>query len=386
MKRKWMERKRKRQERKRRYKKNHQGLFLSLKITCICYLAIFGTSYMTSGTSAFFSNQSTVGASIIAGTWVVPKYCGEEVEMEAGSREEVIVGGEKTEDNLVKDNNIGILPITENETGLINHQDEPIVENEIDSTQDIVDSVEPVSEEESMADSEQSVESSDEFNNDQVVTEEAIDESEQNIDISDELNSDQLVDDENLVEEVGEADVDCEELEDESIEVDEEATAPVVVDCKDEKTSTDEQDPTTLNEEIEQEITTDEEGKEECGNKEDGAIDESDNDSEPEDEQATEGSDEMDENENGENESGNNVDSDSSKNKQKPEVGDQVQPENKDTMPVTESEELKPNEGSLENKDPETATDATIIEENAEGNSNERENEQEEDKGNEMGK
>src|SRR5690606_789456 len=132
--------------------KNHQGLFLSLKITCICYLAIFGTSYMTSGTSAFFSNQSTVGSSITAGIWEVPKYCGEEDEMETGSREEVIASGDKSGDNLIEDNNIGILPITENETGIMDQQGEPIVENESDS---MPDSVDPVSEEVYVDDSEQ---------------------------------------------------------------------------------------------------------------------------------------------------------------------------------------------------------------------------------------
>ena len=35
----------------------------------ICYLAIFGVSYMTSGTSAYFSNQSEVPQMITAGTW-----------------------------------------------------------------------------------------------------------------------------------------------------------------------------------------------------------------------------------------------------------------------------------------------------------------------------
>ncbi|MFC5604736.1 hypothetical protein [Sporosarcina koreensis] len=98
MKSKRIERKRKRQERRRRYKKNYEGLFLSIKIACICYLTIFGTSYMSSGTSAFFSSQNTVSSTITAGIW---NYCGEEDDIDVASSEisidQVVNKGEESE-------------------------------------------------------------------------------------------------------------------------------------------------------------------------------------------------------------------------------------------------------------------------------------------------
>ena len=80
-------------KRRRRYKKKKYDLFLSLKIALICYLAIFGISYMSSDTSAYFSSQSEVSQTITAGIWEVPvvlmNQCGEEIEKDAVSSEEI---------------------------------------------------------------------------------------------------------------------------------------------------------------------------------------------------------------------------------------------------------------------------------------------------------
>ena len=66
-----------RSKRSHRYKKKKNDLFLILKITLICYLTIYGIGYMTSDTSAYFSNQSEVTQIFTAGTWEVYG-CGEE--------------------------------------------------------------------------------------------------------------------------------------------------------------------------------------------------------------------------------------------------------------------------------------------------------------------
>lgn len=53
-----------------RYKKKKRDLILYLKITLICYLAIFGVAYMSSDTSANFSSQSVLTGAITAGIWI----------------------------------------------------------------------------------------------------------------------------------------------------------------------------------------------------------------------------------------------------------------------------------------------------------------------------
>ena len=56
-----------------RYKKKERDLILYLKITLICYLAIFGVAYMSSDTSANFSSQSVLTGAITADIWEVPE-------------------------------------------------------------------------------------------------------------------------------------------------------------------------------------------------------------------------------------------------------------------------------------------------------------------------
>lgn len=56
-----------------RYKKKKRDLILYLKITLICYLAIFGVAYMSSDTSANFSSQSVLTGAITADIWEVPE-------------------------------------------------------------------------------------------------------------------------------------------------------------------------------------------------------------------------------------------------------------------------------------------------------------------------
>lgn len=56
-----------------RYKKKKRDLLLYLKITLICYLAIFGVAYMSSDTSANFSSQSVLTGAITADIWEVPE-------------------------------------------------------------------------------------------------------------------------------------------------------------------------------------------------------------------------------------------------------------------------------------------------------------------------
>ncbi|MDY0404815.1 amyloid fiber anchoring/assembly protein TapA [Virgibacillus sp. 179-BFC.A HS] len=48
-----------------------RGLFLILKIMIVCYLIVFGISFMTSDTSAYLSSQSKVSGEITAGEWEV---------------------------------------------------------------------------------------------------------------------------------------------------------------------------------------------------------------------------------------------------------------------------------------------------------------------------
>jgi YqxM protein len=89
-----------RKNRRRRYKKMEKhGLFLSIKMALICYLAIFGISYMTSDTSAFYSDQSKVSQVITAGIWEDPEEaeCGDE---DAVSDNEINVDCENEEDEL----------------------------------------------------------------------------------------------------------------------------------------------------------------------------------------------------------------------------------------------------------------------------------------------
>ncbi len=56
-----------------RYKKKKRDLILYLKITLICYLAIFGVAYMSTDTSANFSSQSVITGTITADIWEVPE-------------------------------------------------------------------------------------------------------------------------------------------------------------------------------------------------------------------------------------------------------------------------------------------------------------------------
>ena len=82
------------------YKKS-KGLFIVFKMALICYLVIFGISYITSDTSANFSNQSEVSQTITAGVWENPvNQCGEENEEDAVSGDEINVdcGNEEEEE------------------------------------------------------------------------------------------------------------------------------------------------------------------------------------------------------------------------------------------------------------------------------------------------
>ncbi|MFL0583685.1 hypothetical protein ACH0B6_13975 [Solibacillus silvestris] len=56
-----------------RYKKKKRDLILYLKVTLICYLAIFGVAYMSSDTSANFSSQSVITGTITADIWEIPE-------------------------------------------------------------------------------------------------------------------------------------------------------------------------------------------------------------------------------------------------------------------------------------------------------------------------
>jgi YqxM protein len=90
-----------RRERRRRYKKmEKRGLFLSIKMALICYLAIFGISYMTSDTSAFYSDQSNVSQVITAGIWEDPEEANECGDEDAISDNEINVDCENEEEDL----------------------------------------------------------------------------------------------------------------------------------------------------------------------------------------------------------------------------------------------------------------------------------------------
>ncbi|QUW21202.1 hypothetical protein JSQ81_15510 [Sporosarcina sp. Marseille-Q4063] len=82
-----------RRNRRRRYKKKEKhGLFLAIKLALICYLAIFGISYMTSNTSAYYSSQASISEIITADTWEDPdenNQCGEENEEATASGDEI---------------------------------------------------------------------------------------------------------------------------------------------------------------------------------------------------------------------------------------------------------------------------------------------------------
>lgn len=84
---------------RRRYKKKKYDLFLVFKIALICYLAIFGVGYMSSDTSAYFSNQSEVSQTITAGTWEDPQ-CGED---DGNSKDAISNGENETECEDVDD-------------------------------------------------------------------------------------------------------------------------------------------------------------------------------------------------------------------------------------------------------------------------------------------
>lgn len=257
---------------------------------------------MSSGTSAFFSNQNTVASSITAGIWEVPaiNYCGEEDEMDKDSGENIIVEGEEHEGILNEENRRDMLPVVESDIG-------------------------SVDQEESAEENEQNVDTSEE-------------------DIIDrEVNADNLV--EEIVEEVlpgEETEVDCEEKDADSTETGADDATPIEVDCKDENDKS----------EQEQNITSSEETKEECGNNKDESKKENENekDNTTEDETATK---DVDGDENAKNKSESNVDLDVNKEKGLSEGESQLEPDHKDTMPVTESTEMKPDNDSTENKEPE---------------------------------
>lgn len=95
-------------KRRRRYKKKKYDFILISKIALICYLAIFGLSYLTSDTSAYFSSQSEVSETITAGIWEVPEVlvnaCGEEYTIDEVTGEEILVNPKENDENPTEAN------------------------------------------------------------------------------------------------------------------------------------------------------------------------------------------------------------------------------------------------------------------------------------------
>lgn len=91
-------------------KKNHSLLLVS-KIALICYVTIFGISYMSSDTSAFLSSQSGVSQTITAGTWpiTVLNACGEEIEIDPVTGEEIIINPVQKDDKPKEENDTDAL-------------------------------------------------------------------------------------------------------------------------------------------------------------------------------------------------------------------------------------------------------------------------------------
>jgi YqxM protein len=88
-------------KRRRRYKtREKHGLFIAIKMALICYLAIFGISYMTSDTSAFYSDQSKVSQVITTGIWEDPEEANECDDEDAISDHEINVDCVNEEEDL----------------------------------------------------------------------------------------------------------------------------------------------------------------------------------------------------------------------------------------------------------------------------------------------
>ncbi|MDY0393892.1 amyloid fiber anchoring/assembly protein TapA [Virgibacillus halophilus] len=58
-----------RKKRIRTFREKNRVMLLLLKCIVVCYVAVFGVSYITSDTSAYYSKQTKVSQKITAGTW-----------------------------------------------------------------------------------------------------------------------------------------------------------------------------------------------------------------------------------------------------------------------------------------------------------------------------
>ena len=106
-------------KRRRRYKKKKHDLLLYSKIALICYLSIFGISYMSSDTSAYFTNQSEFSQIITVGKWEVPDVlvdgCGKEYTIDEVSNEETNDVLEDKDDNAIEESEKDVIPSGEKE-------------------------------------------------------------------------------------------------------------------------------------------------------------------------------------------------------------------------------------------------------------------------------